>query len=325
MPVSRITNLARPRAEVEQKLSARIGEGERLLAAEIDSFNDLKVVADEYSRWSEYNGELLLRLFTDARMADEYGGGSLYGASTIDVALHEATHQLYGYIEAETQRLSSILKRIELMSEDVPSEGVSATASSGVGGGGVGPVFVVHGRNMAARSAMFQFLRAIGLRSREWSQAVTDTGKAMPYIGEVLDDAFSKAQAVVVLMTPDDEARLREQYHGPGDPPYETELTPQARPNVIFEAGMAIGRAPDRTVIVEVGEVRPFSDIGGRHVIRMNDSSERRQELAQRLRDAGCDLDLIGTDWQWLRCGSAGYSLTRNSPTEAVVTGARAT
>jgi predicted nucleotide-binding protein len=173
--------------------------------------------------------------------------------------------------------------------------------SSGAGGGQTGPdprvVFVVHGRNMTARTAMFQFLRAIGLRPREWSQAVADTGKAMPYIGEVLDAAFSKAQAVVVLMTPDDEARLREQYRGPGDPPHETELTPQARPNVIFEAGMAMGRAPDRTVIVEVGEVRPFSDVGGRHVIRMNNSSERRQELAQRLRDAGCDVDLGGTDW----------------------------
>jgi predicted nucleotide-binding protein len=158
-------------------------------------------------------------------------------------------------------------------------------------------VFVVHGRDMAVRNAMFQFLRAIGLRPREWAQAVADTGKAMPYIGEVLDVAFSKAQAVVVLMTPDDEARLREQYRNSGDPPYETELTPQARPNVIFEAGMAMGRASNRTVIVEVGDVRPFSDIGGRHVIRMNDSSERRQELAQRLRDAGCDVDLSGTDW----------------------------
>lgn len=293
-----MTNLARPRAEVEQRLKERIKEGERLLSREIGDLNDLTAVGDDYSRWSEYNGDLLLRLFTDGRLADEYGGRSLYGAATINVDVYEATFQIYGYIEAETQRLRSILERTELMSEELAREGVCETMSS-TGGAGPDPrvVFVVHGRNMAARSAMFQFLRAIGLRPREWSQAVADAGKAMPYIGEVLDAAFSKAQAVVVLMTPDDEARLREQYRAPGDPPYETELTPQARPNVIFEAGMAMGRAPDRTVIVEVGEVRPFSDIGGRHVIRMNDSSERRQELAQRLRDAGCDVDLIGTDW----------------------------
>jgi len=58
-----------------------------------------------------------------------------------------------------------------------------------------------------------------------------------------------------------------------------------------------MGRSPDRTVIVEVGNIRPFSDIGGRHVIRINNSSERRQELAQRLLRAGCDVDLAGTDW----------------------------
>jgi len=64
---------------VEQKLRARIEEGERLLAAEIDSFNDVRVVADDYSRWSEYNGELLLRLFTDAPMAEEYGAVACMG------------------------------------------------------------------------------------------------------------------------------------------------------------------------------------------------------------------------------------------------------
>jgi predicted nucleotide-binding protein len=158
-------------------------------------------------------------------------------------------------------------------------------------------VFVVHGRNNAAREALFAFLRAIGLHPLEWSEIVKETGKASPYIGEVLETGFSIAQAVVVLMTPDDEARLREQYRGKVEPPYETDLTPQPRPNVLLEAGMALGLFPDRTVIVELGQLRPVSDIGGRHVIRMNDSAERRHELAQRLQTAGCDANLTGTDW----------------------------
>jgi CAP12/Pycsar effector protein, TIR domain len=37
-------------------------------------------------------------------------------------------------------------------------------------------VFVVHGRNSAVRSAMFAFLRAIGLHPIEWSEAVKMTG-----------------------------------------------------------------------------------------------------------------------------------------------------
>ena len=158
-------------------------------------------------------------------------------------------------------------------------------------------VFVVHGRNNAAREALFTFLRAIGLHPLEWSEIVKATGKASPYIGEVLEKGFSIAQAVVVLMTPDDEARLREQYRGSSEPPHETELTPQPRPNVLLEGGMALGLFPDRTVIVELGTLRPISDIGGRHVIRMNDAPERRQDLAQRLETAGCAVNTSGTDW----------------------------
>jgi predicted nucleotide-binding protein len=158
-------------------------------------------------------------------------------------------------------------------------------------------VFVVHGRNTAARDAMFAFLRSIGLKPLEWIEAARATGKPAPYIGEVLDKAFALARAVVVLMTPDDEARLLERFRGADEPDYEIKLTPQARANVLFEAGMAMGRSANRTVLVEVGTIRPFSDIGGRHVLRLNDSTERRQEFADRLELAGCPVNLKGTDW----------------------------
>lgn len=158
-------------------------------------------------------------------------------------------------------------------------------------------VFVVYGRNARIRSAMFQFLRAIGLHPFEWGQSITLAKKGSPYIGEVLDTAFAEARAIVVLLTGDDLAVLRREFCTTDDPAYETEPTPQARPNVIFEAGMAFGIHPERTVIVEIGKVRPFSDVVGRSAIRLTNSSQSRQMLAQRLKDAGCSLDLTGTDW----------------------------
>ena len=171
-------------------------------------------------------------------------------------------------------------------------------ATGGVGTSSRDPraVFVVHGRNETARNQMFAFLRSIGLKPIEWSQAVQMTGKAAPYIGEVLDVAFAAAQAVVVLLTPDDIAYLRPEYGVPeGDP--ESNPTGQARPNVLFEAGIATGRDSDRTILVQLGEVRPFSDIAGKHLIRLDDSSTKRKELAQRLQTAGCPVDLSGDDW----------------------------
>src|SRR4030067_1814343 len=156
-------------------------------------------------------------------------------------------------------------------------------------------VFVVHGRNARARDAIFTFLRSIDLYPFEWAEAVAATGQTTPYTGQVLDAAFSFAQAILVLMTPDDEGHLRENFREAGEPPHETELTGQPRLNVVFEAGMAMGRLGDRTIIVEMGTLRPFSDFEGRHVIKLNNSTQRRQELAGRLRTAGCPVNLTGT------------------------------
>lgn len=142
-------------------------------------------------------------------------------------------------------------------------------------------VFVVHGRNQQLRNDMFNFLRSVKLSPIEWSEAVKQTGSAAPYIGDVLEAAFARAAAVVVLLTPDDVACLREEYRGKDEPLYETELTPQARPNVLFEAGMAMARHEHRTVLVQIGKLRPFSDVHGRHVLHFDGGPGSRKELIQ--------------------------------------------
>jgi hypothetical protein len=66
---------------------------------------------------------------------------------------------------------------------------------------------------------------------------------------------------------------------------------------VLFEAGMAIALHPTRTVLVQVGEIRPISDIAGRHLVRLTNAADSRQNLANRLATAGCPVDLSGTQW----------------------------
>jgi predicted nucleotide-binding protein len=157
-------------------------------------------------------------------------------------------------------------------------------------------VFVVHGRNIEARQAMFDFLRSIELQPIEWSKARALTGEASPLVERILDVAFQHAQAIIVLFTPDEIVALRNEYaSGATDP----DLVPaaQSRPNVLFEAGMAMGRDPQRTVLVELGTMRRFSDLMGRHALRIDNDPKKRHELALRLKSAGCDIDITGQDW----------------------------
>jgi len=157
-------------------------------------------------------------------------------------------------------------------------------------------VFVIHGRDKRTRCGMFEFLRAIGLHPMEWTEALATTRHGCPHIGDVLDKVLRMGIAVVVLQTPDDIAHLKPEH---ADDPDDPDLVPrgQARPNVLFEAGMALALFAERTLLVELGKVRPFTDIGGRNVVKLDNTPKKRKWLAQRLTDIGCPVDLRGTDW----------------------------
>jgi predicted nucleotide-binding protein len=144
-------------------------------------------------------------------------------------------------------------------------------------------VFVVHGRDDALRKSMFAFLRALGLKPMEWGDALAEAKGANPQIENIIDTAMSKCQAVVVLFSPDEEARLKESLCGRGEKQTEGKLAGQPRPNVLFEAGLTLGRHPEKTLLVQVGKVRGFTDIAGRHLARLTNDTPRRNDVANRL------------------------------------------
>jgi predicted nucleotide-binding protein len=155
-------------------------------------------------------------------------------------------------------------------------------------------VFVVHGRDLRARDGLFAFLRSLGLDPIEWDEAKSETGKGSPYTGEILEAGFAMAQAAIVMLTPDDSAMLREPFWKDDDPYFEHELMGQARPNVLYEAGLAMGRFPDRTILVQMGKTRPLSDLDGRHFVRLDNGAKSRQKLISALKTVGCDFSIDG-------------------------------
>jgi predicted nucleotide-binding protein len=152
-------------------------------------------------------------------------------------------------------------------------------------------VFVVHGRSLRAHDAMFEFLRAISLKPMEWSEAVHSSRRPTVHISDILESAFSEAQAILVLFTGDDTGRLRKRFQKKTDPPHEKELTPQPRLNVVFEAGMAFAYCKQRTILLQIGQkMRPFTDIAGIYVHPFVGTAADRRHLRKQLELAGCAI-----------------------------------
>jgi predicted nucleotide-binding protein len=162
-------------------------------------------------------------------------------------------------------------------------------------------VFVIHGRDDQARECMYDFLRALQLHPLEWETLVAATGETTPFLGNVVATALSQARAAIVLLTPDDIVALHPSLRDPIDPEYEGRPTGQPRPNVLLELGMALSAFPTRTIIVEMGDLRPIADLAGRNVIRFNGSETSLGKLVERLKVAGCAVNDRGSDWRKTR------------------------
>lgn len=164
-------------------------------------------------------------------------------------------------------------------------------------------VFVVHGRDHKATGGLYAFLRAIGITPVEFSKAISSTLKAEnnggnPHIDKILTHTFEKAAALIVLLTPDDQVSLRPALHATRESASEKKTMQQARPNVLFEAGMAFARHPTKTIFVAIGNVKPFSDFAGKHLLHLDNSTKMRRQLAKRLEAMGCHVDLDGDEWE---------------------------
>ena len=91
----------------------------------------------------------------------------------------------------------------------------------------------------------------------------------------------------VILLTPDDEGRLREEADGSGT------LNLRARQNVLLELGFFLGKlGRERTCAIKKGEVEIPSDYEGVVLTVMDDAGAWKKELARELRRAGMGLDV---------------------------------
>lgn len=148
-------------------------------------------------------------------------------------------------------------------------------------------VFIIHGRNTRAAHEMAHFVRALGLVPIAFDELSAAMG-GTPTIADIVTRGMDEAQGVIALFTADERAELRPDFHKPQDKEVEVARW-QARPNVIFEAGMAFGRNRDRVVFVCLGSVELFTDVAGIHVLSpSNDPKGHRDTLRCKLMAMKC-------------------------------------
>ncbi|MBN2463276.1 MAG: nucleotide-binding protein [Dehalococcoidia bacterium] len=242
------------------------------------------------------NGSVVIRSYESQ--------ATLSHASLLATALMGGNNELKHNFRDFYGPVTSLLNRSIGTIEEVQLQGKAAEISNGMTVKNKKAVFVVHGRNKRLTDSMFNFLDAIGLEPIEWNKAIAMTGKSMPSIQDIVSTALREAQAIIVLLSGDDLAILRKEFIDMHDEAYEKEPTPQARPNVLFEAGMAVAGNQERTILVQIGKIRKFSDIQGLHITHLDNTPQKKQELINKLKSAGCDIRDLSAENRWMGVGN---------------------
>jgi predicted nucleotide-binding protein len=139
-------------------------------------------------------------------------------------------------------------------------------------------VFVIHGRDRSMRETVSEYIKSLGL---EPVILFKQTNKGNTII-EKIEECVRECSYAVVLLSPDDEGRLRDAEH----------LNYRARQNVILELGYMWGKlGRDKVAMLYRDNVEKPSDADGIVHIPYYRKSGWREQLKKELEDAGLIKD----------------------------------
>ena len=171
-------------------------------------------------------------------------------------------------------------------------------------------VLIISGKDQKLTGDIHYFLRKIGLHPVD-SQEYFQGGASDPY--KALRATINEACAIVIVLTGDDETRLRQRwcYRGkrekellqqrfyvPDDNEEdELELSPQPCLNVLFESGVAFATHPKKTILVKRRSLKISSFFADRPCVELGDIYNPRRKLIDILQCFGCAVDLSSNEW----------------------------
>lgn len=246
-----------PREEARTRLQERQSRGLEIRREQIVSRENYEKVSADYRKWDDFNTELLKRIFSTEEFSKEYsfwGGGVMAIGPT---SLGEDIADLQKDIERKSQRLDSIVERLELVPVATTDETMSPAKTEPFEAKPKSlNVFVVHGHDDAAKTSLEVFLRENGLEPIVLHRQADE--------GLTIIEKFEKHSDVgyaFVLLTPDEVAYLRAD-EAKLDAERKKEF--RARPNVIFEFGYFVGKlGRSKVCCLYTGNVTLPSDVSG--------------------------------------------------------------
>lgn len=170
--------------------------------------------------------------------------------------------------------IEAAIYQLELQSADEGKAAIIQTRDPS------GPIFVVHGRDNARK---YELMRLLDRAATPEAIVLHEQANRGQTILEKFEHHAQKASYAVVLLTGDDEGRLR----GSG-----AELALRGRQNVVFELGVfigALGRS-NVAVLMDDGVEKP-SDINGLVYISLDAAGAWRHSLLKELKEADIEVD----------------------------------
>ena len=263
--------------EAAQSLDIQIGKADEFLPSGTQKvtretlFNGRRV-------WSDYTTELLRQIFTTDGPAKEFERGQHFAV----FMSASPAEQFENEVERTTRQvgaLRSIRARLELFEGATKGQPTSIQANAqALQTIASRDVFVVHGRDEAAKLAVARFLEKLDLNPVILHEQ-PDKGRT---VIEKFEDHSADARFAVVLLTPDDEGCL-----------VGGEVNRRARQNVVFELGYFIGKlGRNRVIALKLDSVEEPSDLHGVLYVPFDAGGAWKLVLARELKAANVDVDL---------------------------------
>ena len=284
-----LPTLLASKEEAYQRIQKQIEEGQQLHDRQIYSDDELLYDAMlEADNWSDYNADLLLRLFGESEPTGHYINRAYnhYSYSFTDYEIKNLEYEVKEHkrsIVITINSLKGIQKRLELYTE--PSDFQEASANKETSDSSArtfgDKVFIVHGRDDESRYQVALFVKELGLNDIMLDR---QPDEGIIAILDKFEREAKKADFAIALLTPDDVGALKNEA--------ETQLNSRPRQNVVFELGYfisALGR--QKVCLLIKGEIENPSDLDGMLYKRM-DGDEWKQKVARDMQQAGLPVDL---------------------------------